>query len=780
MHTILADNFIVKFILRNKIFSSILSLSLFLFMGDIIILKNTFIVGDYYLQFLPWSKIYAESIKNFMLPWWTPLIHCGFPLVAEGQIGAFYPLNLLLFFVLPFKVAYNYSFVIHLIIAALSIYLYMKCLGIEEIPATFSALIFIFGSAYGGCFYNIATLRTLCWFPAVIYLLELAFLKQKKFYLYLAGIIIAMQLLAGFLQMAIYSIGFYIFYFIFKLFKEKQLFRLRVDYTIAFVISLAISFLLSAPQLLATYELAGFSSRVNATLDFALWKSFLPLGLVTLIFPNWGTIFGSILYVGIVPLIFAIVACHDVKNKYIAFFMLMFAVSFLLAIGKYNPLYVLFIKATRLYSFRNPSKFLFFATFAASVLAGLGLHNFLTRGALYFKVKKLAITLATSAILLLLSANIVIRFGRDAILAIGKDYVTNHIANRSYIRFPLASYYERVDSIYNNLAKVIAFNNPYTLAAILFTIIVAVVFWAASKKLIRQKVLAISLLAITLIDLRIFAFYGIGFGGNIKPWPSRSGSSAVVEFLKKSGTDDYRIYVFKEESSSRIALRANSNMLYNLSSVGAYSPLVTRDYQYLLKDLECVDDSLGLAPTSENILKNSLKLLSLLNVKYILSEDKAETPSLKLIQVIDGIYVYENINVLGRAFLVKKAIMKKREDIPEYMNSNEFDPKNTVVLEEGFSDISQLYPKYFQFQGEVKILTKTPASLELEINASGDGFLVVSDLYYPGWRVYIDGKEENMYRADYILRAVRVPGGQHRVSFIYKPNFWPMTFIINN
>jgi len=51
----------------------------------------------------------------------------------------------------------------------------------------------------------------------------------------------------------------------------------------------------------------------------------------------------------------------------------------------------------------------------------------------------------------------------------------------------------------------------------------------------------------------------------------------------------------------------------------------------------------------------------------------------------------------------------------------------------------------------------------------GEGFLILSDVYYPGWKVYVDGIEEKIYRADYLLRAVHLPPGFHQVRFVYDP-----------
>ena len=68
--------------------------------------------------------------------------------------------------------------------------------------------------------------------------------------------------------------------------------------------------------------------------------------------------------------------------------------------------------------------------------------------------------------------------------------------------------------------------------------------------------------------------------------------------------------------------------------------------------------------------------------------------------------------------------------------------------------------------------------LSLLVKTNENAFLVLSDTYFPGWKVLIDGKEENIYRADYNLRAVLLGAGTHQVKFIYDPLSFKLGAII--
>ena len=86
-----------------------------------------------------------------------------------------------------------------------------------------------------------------------------------------------------------------------------------------------------------------------------------------------------------------------------------------------------------------------------------------------------------------------------------------------------------------------------------------------------------------------------------------------------------------------------------------------------------------------------------------------------------------------------------------------------------------------KFQNEVKasagadslstiVLTSyEPNALKYEVNSPKGGTVVFAEIYYPGWRSFIDGKEVSHGRADYILRAMNVPAGKHVIEFTFDP-----------
>ena len=71
--------------------------------------------------------------------------------------------------------------------------------------------------------------------------------------------------------------------------------------------------------------------------------------------------------------------------------------------------------------------------------------------------------------------------------------------------------------------------------------------------------------------------------------------------------------------------------------------------------------------------------------------------------------------------------------------------------------------------GNLRVKPGDAVQVMMESAEERDGYVVLSDTHYPGWRVYVDGEPRPLLRADYLFRAVAVPAGTHKVSFEYAP-----------
>jgi hypothetical protein len=99
-----------------------------------------------------------------------------------------------------------------------------------------------------------------------------------------------------------------------------------------------------------------------------------------------------------------------------------------------------------------------------------------------------------------------------------------------------------------------------------------------------------------------------------------------------------------------------------------------------------------------------------------------------------------------------------------------FEPKKTAVMRESFkADVgSSAFGK--DSAAYVKLAKYGLDDISFTSNNSKDGLAVFSDIYYSkGWKAFVDGKETPIMRADYVLRAIRIPAGAHNIEFHFHP-----------
>ena len=123
-----------------------------------------------------------------------------------------------------------------------------------------------------------------------------------------------------------------------------------------------------------------------------------------------------------------------------------------------------------------------------------------------------------------------------------------------------------------------------------------------------------------------------------------------------------------------------------------------------------------------------------------------------------------------RAFVVREVITAgDRDELYRILGSADFDPLRTAVLWRPIP----LRP-VAAVQDEVLITSDTPAYIGLRVRLGAPGLLVLSEVTYPGWRVYVNGERAKLHEANGVLRAVHLPGGESRVVF----RFLPLAFYV--
>lgn len=221
---------------------------------------------------------------------------------------------------------------------------------------------------------------------------------------------------------------------------------------------------------------------------------------------------------------------------------------------------------------------------------------------------------------------------------------------------------------------------------------------------------------------------------------------------------------------NRETLSVNTNIIYSLQSPGIYLtlfPLRPFIFEMKLGD-GFILDSLNYTGIVPN---NTIKLLSLLNVKYLISCFSLSGEGIELVKEIPlnwdlpSVKIYRNNNVLPRAFLVpsKRFIYDPNKIVDEILKPD-FDPRYEVILEETSPDGS-----FSLFSSSCKIEDYKRDYIKIAVNMESDGFLFLSDTFYPGWKAYVNGKETKIYYGNCAFRAIFLNKGTYNVIFRYKP-----------
>lgn len=127
--------------------------------------------------------------------------------------------------------------------------------------------------------------------------------------------------------------------------------------------------------------------------------------------------------------------------------------------------------------------------------------------------------------------------------------------------------------------------------------------------------------------------------------------------------------------------------------------------------------------------------------------------------------VYENLDVLPRAFVVHQAwAVDGPEEASAAMQRADWDPAVVAVIEGALPPLGSSAP------GErVDVVAYTPERVEIDAELAAPGLLLLTDAHYPGWRAWVDGIEADIQPADLLFRAVSLEDGAHRVVFEFQP-----------
>jgi len=212
-------------------------------------------------------------------------------------------------------------------------------------------------------------------------------------------------------------------------------------------------------------------------------------------------------------------------------------------------------------------------------------------------------------------------------------------------------------------------------------------------------------------------------------------TAADLEILKDKDPD-YRVLnltvnTFNDASTS-----------YFHKSIGGYHGAKLRRYQDLI---------------TYQISENNMQVLNMLNTRYFIVNNNGQPVAQR------------NPQALGNAWFVSGYRIVPDAD-SEMEALTDFNPAGEAIVDQRFSSLLEGIQLRKDTLAQIKLLSYAPNHLVYQSSNTQEGLAVFSEIYYyKGWKVTIDGKPVTYLRADYVLRAMIVPAGEHRIEFTFKP-----------
>lgn len=732
------------------------------------------LLSDQVFQFYPWLMFGSESLRQGIVPLWNPYVLAGTPFLANQQSAVLYPLNLLLYF-LPTPVGIGYLAIVRLLLGGLGAYYYVRLLGAGRTGGFVGACAFAFGGFsivwLGSPISNVAMLL-----PLTLLATERLLRFGGALNFAALAMVAGAQFLGGHPETSFHIGVVWTAYLLFRLLAKpksadwrRTSWRRGLAAGASFVIGFAISSVQVLPFLAILRETSTFATRQagrgeNLLFSVDAWKQ-VTSGL-SIVSPNafgnpsvphaeWWNAFSNFneqaAYVGTVPLVLAVIGATTWRRNPLAAFWLG-AGLVAAAIALRLPGFEIF-NHLPIFSLAANARLRLALTFCVAVLCALGTDYLLKRADDERFVKRVQGLLAVSTLVGLIGTLAV--FGtlvilKEPILAFGRQYIAAQIGSSPGFREPFDYYFAKLPQLYETLTM---FYSPLTLRVYL-PIIWAVGLWLllATRKSARGEALRMGIVLLTAADLGTLA---LGYNPSL-PLEQVFPTTEAITFLKdKVGTQ--RI------AGVGFALTPNASMLWRLQDIRGYEMTVDRQFQTFYESFATRVAFGGY----QLLAKPSPKLFELLGVRYVVAGAGGVDSASGLSRVFaaDGVEIYENPNALPRAFVVGRGRSVPDEKATvQTIGSPNFRPREDVLLDGTAPTFASV-----EARGNAGVRDVNANEVEVFVSTNAASWLVLSDGYDAGWKAFVDGQETKVYRANYVMRAVRVEAGEHQVRFEYDP-----------
>ena len=747
----------------------VLSLLILWFCQDLILREQVPFFRDLGPYFYPLRFTLYENFRSGEMPLWNRHMAMGFPFLAAFQSGVFYPPHLLLL-IPSFFLALRVIFICHFLIAGIGAYCLCRNWRFPLFLSIVGGLLFALGGALVSLSNLLNHFQTAVWLPWVILSWEklLSSGSWKNFLLF--TLVTAIQCLAGSPELFAMSLSVVLLDGIRVKAPTMSYRKLGCIFLAANLLVLALVMV----QVLPTAELFLESRRQRPILpQEAFHWSLKPAGLLNLFFVDkeidLTTSKGMRLffaretplfvsyYLGAISFFGISLWLHFSSLRERVMLLSLVAASLIVALGSYTPVYpFLFRHISFLGAVRFPEKFFFFTyvLFLYMALKGLGDLLLHSEGS----PKGAFVTLAVGSVAWV---------GLYAFSRLNLDLLARLIAAQNGNPWSSPAPAELVAGAMANLDRQLFLFLGFLLLIVL-----------ARTKTIRLPVFGVLIVSAVFVDL---AWAHKGFLFSLHP-------GFVYEkhpILREQKTDLNRVVFFpssRDLHPSSVTVQGKPTLEESIKL--SFKNLLPNAGLFYGVDYFQEIDALGRQPYTDFLFfanrldfSAQVKLLRTFNVKYLVAFQPLPEKGTRLAGQFPNSFswLYEIEETLPRAYVVNRSVVEKNaKQVLQLLSGTGFDPVREVVLDREIP-VSQTH----QLKATAKIVRYENGRVTIATSADNEGILVLADSYYPGWRAFVDGREELIRKANLFFRAVPLPAGNHTVEFRYEPSLFTVGLVIS-
>jgi hypothetical protein len=678
-------------------------------------------MSDFNELHIPFQYFIQQSLKSGQLPFWNPYTFSGMPFLADIQVGFFYPLNLVLSFLnshsgLPVK-AMEIHIILHFFIAQLSMYFLLRYLKISRTGSVIAALSYSLSAALVARIVIQTFIYQFSWLPLLFMLFHKTVTLLKWKYAVITGLVLGLTMLVGHPQGIFYNLLFIGLFLLWqgaaqiasKEIQGKQIMRFAALALLPFIIALGVS----AIQVLHTMELADLSKRTLLTYKEAADGSLHIKQLLSMISPK---VFG---FTDMSP------------EKHAPFYLALrkgyhfWETAFYFGIG---ALILGLIGIFRNYKSRLAIFLLFIAAFG--FLHALGSNGFLFKILFYLPGFDKFRFPSRTVYYIALTFSIFAGFGFDVLFKQREKIPFSTLAVAVGVPLIFAA------GIFSGIAPLaagapesfMAEIQGYGLTALFFILAIGGVIFLRYKNKIPAFIAGLLLIILVITDLTT----NLSGFKNHKLSPEKVFK--IHPNLSTLLKPDFPKNIFRVKMRNKHALpfRRNSGMVSGMMLVEGFNAL------QLLRKFPPVQ------------WKN------LLSVGYQIKTDPQNGQS----------YFSKVEDSFPHSRMTYKSISASPENVVADMKSKNIDFINETLLEK---KIPFQLPQKNVAEVENSVICKTYENnyQKYEVNSAENGLLNVSEIWYPAWKVKLNGQPAELFRINYCLRGVAIPAGSHTVEMYY-------------